>query len=152
VGFDQDGNPQMETFTPEELGIYHPVLINLQKVRKIKVRNPNVDAPGSGMGGMAGMGGMMGPGMMAGGAGAELDGYGYEEGYDGGEGMMPGMGGAGRPGRKADEPQEPREIELLEQPFTLQFAWKEIKPSERLKNREEQEAGDMAETAEAPMQ
>jgi hypothetical protein len=151
VGFDENGNPQLETFTPEELGIYDPVLINLQKVRKVKVRNPNVDMPSSGgMGGMMGPGAGMMPGMGAG-AGAELDdGTGYEEGYSGG--MGPGMGGMGRPGRKSDEPEEPREIELLRQDFTLQFAWKETKPTERLKNKEEEGTGQTAESAETPAQ
>jgi hypothetical protein len=134
---------ERELVTPRDLGISHPVLVDPQRIQVVTVINPNVDSPtGQGMG-------------YSGGYGEE--GYGEEGGFPGmtgpavgsamGAGMSPGLGSTGpgmasgvRPKSGEEEPEEPREFKLRRLDFVVQFAWKPITPSERRKQKEEQEA------------
>jgi type IV pilus assembly protein PilM len=121
------------TITPQDLGISHPVLLDPQRVQEARpIRKPSARSQGSDgypgmgdpMGGMGAMGGMgYGPG----------DEYGEEGGY----GQM--MGGPNTAAGSDSKPEEPQEIMVRPLEFKVQFAWKPITPSERLKKRQEQQ-------------
>jgi type IV pilus assembly protein PilM len=110
---------QMMEFTPEEMGLSFPLLLNDEKPKKVLIPNPDFDPEAArtamGAGGMA-------PGGLTGGLGAGGLGTG---------GQAKDM--VGPDGKKI----EPRDLEVLRHDFIVQIAWQPKTLSERLKLRQE---------------
>ncbi len=131
---DVDGN--LHTFTMQELGIAHPMLISDNRPEEVSVRNPDYIPPPPGTDGMGGYG----PG------GAGSGGYGGELGgsemggsgamAEGGYGSVAGPGGAG-PGEAGGEAKEPPMLKVRRQEFVFQLCWIETPLSVRLKRQQE---------------
>jgi type IV pilus assembly protein PilM len=110
---------QMMEFTPEEMGLSFPLLLNDEKPKKVLIPNPDFDPEAArtamGAGGMA-------PGGLTGGLGAGGLGTG---------GQAKDM--VGPDGKKI----EPRDLEVQRHDFIVQIAWQPKTLSERLKLRQE---------------
>jgi len=105
---DKDGN--IIAFTPDELGLRYPLMLNDDKPQLVKIPNPDFDPEtmGGPMGGAAALGSGFGGGDEAGRAGAVLP-----------EGM------------------EPPTLDVLRHDFIVQIVWQPNSITERLKAREE---------------
>lgn len=132
-----DESGQMHTFTMDEMGISHPILVSDNKPKEVRVPNPDYEPTGSGAGGF-GMGGYGGPGMEGSGeAGMAMSGGGLGMGGSGGRAMGGGSGGRTGEGGEDDEDAEPQFLTVVRQEFVFQFVWKPKSFSERLKMQEE---------------
>jgi type IV pilus assembly protein PilM len=105
---DKDGN--IIAFTPDELGLRYPLLLNDDKPQLVKIPNPDFDPEtmGGPMGGAAPIG----------------------AGFGGGE-------EAGRAGVALPEGMEPPTLDVLRHDFIVQIVWQPNSITERLKAREE---------------
>jgi type IV pilus assembly protein PilM len=148
---DVDGN--LHTFTMQELGISHPMLISDNRPEEVSVPNPDYIPPPPGTGGMGGYG----PGAMGMDTGMGMEGYGSEMGGSGaGSGAMAAGGygaGAGAAGEAGAEAKEPPMLKVRRQEFIFQLCWVETPLSVRLKRQKEaaekaaEEAAQQAEEA-----
>lgn len=104
-------------FTPEELGLSFPLLLNDEKPRTTKIPNPDFD-PGA-MRGLAG-GGMPGGGLLPGGSGSA-------------GGAAPGTDLIGPDGKKI----EPPNLDVKRHDFIVQVVWQPNSLADRLRIRQE---------------